>query len=93
MKDKAYAIKRNSQCFNLNDPRVSNSENAVASLEKELNDATDQLKAEDNKHCLYSLSKSKTASVKLSVFTGERSEDFSKFKKRMVKGMKMNRKM
>ena len=91
VKEKAYAIKRNSQCFNLNDPKVSSSENAVANLAQELNEAIDQLKAEDNKRCLHSLSKSKTASVKLPIFTGECSEDFSKFKKEVEKGMVTNR--
>jgi hypothetical protein len=52
VKEKAYAIKRNSQCFNLKDPKVSSSENAVANLAQELNNAIDQLKAEDNKRCL-----------------------------------------
>ena len=63
----------------------------MANLEQELNVAIDQLKDEDNKRCLYSLAKSKTASVKLPMFTGERSEDFSKFKREMEKGMKTNR--
>ena len=91
VKDKAYTIKRNSLCFNLNDPRVSNSENAVDKLEQELTDAIGKLLAEDSKRCLYSLSKSKTASVKLPIFTGECSEDFSKFKKEVEKGMVTNR--
>ena len=91
LKDKTYAIKRNSECFNLNDPRVSNSQNAVANLEQELNVAIEQLKDEDNKRCLYSLAKSKTAAVKLPMFTGERAEDFSKFRKEVEKGMKTNR--
>ena len=91
VKDKAYAIKRNSQCFNLDDPRVSNAQSAVAHLEQELNIAIDQLKDEDNKRCLYSLAKSKTASVKLPIFTGDRAEDFPKFKKEVEKGMKTNR--
>ena len=91
VKEKAYAIKRNSQCFNLKDPKVSSSENAVANLAQELNNAIDQLKAEDNKRCLHSLSKSKTASVILPVFPGERSENFSKFEKEVEKGMVANR--
>jgi hypothetical protein len=55
IKDKAYAIKRNSECFDLNDLRVSSTLCAVTNLEHELNGAVDQLKAEDDKRCLYSL--------------------------------------
>ena len=47
LKDKAYAIKRNSQCFNLNDPRVSKSKNAVDNLEHELKNAIDELLARE----------------------------------------------
>ena len=56
-----------------------------------MNTAVEQLKFEDDKRCLYSLSKSKTASVKLPIFNGDGHEDFSKFRKEMEKGMKINR--
>jgi hypothetical protein len=49
IKDKAYAIKRNSECFDLDDPRVSSTQNAVENLEHELNTAVEQLKGEDEK--------------------------------------------
>ena len=59
---------------------------------RKLNIAIYELKVEDKKCCLYSLAKSKRTSVKLPVFTGERSECFLKFKKKEVeKGTKMNR--
>ena len=80
IKDKAYAIQRNSKCFNLDDPRVSNSQAAVADLEQQLSIAMDELKEEDTKRCLYSLARSKTASVKLPIFTGDQYEHFSKFR-------------
>ena len=91
IKDKSYAIQRNSQCYNLNDPRVSNSQATITNLEHELNMAIDQVKEEDSKRCLYSLAKSKTATVKLPIFTGAQAEDFSKFRREMEKGMKINR--
>ena len=49
IRDKAYAIKRNSECFDLNDPRVSSALCAVENLEHELNIAVEQLNAEDDK--------------------------------------------
>ena len=60
-------------------------------LEQELNVAIDQIKEEDSNWCLYSLAKSKTTTVKLPVFSGAQDEDFSKFKKEVEKGMKINR--
>lgn len=53
--------------------------------------AIDQVKEEDSNRCLYSLAKSKTATVKLPVFAGTQAEDFSKFRREVEKGMKINR--
>ena len=91
IKDKAYAILRNSQCFNLNDTKVSTAQAIVKNLEHELNVAIGQVKEEDSDRCLYSLAKSKTVTVKLPIFTGAQAEDFSKFRKEVEKGMKINR--
>ena len=91
IKDKTYAIQRNSQCYNLNHSKVSTTQAIINNLEQELNVAVDQLKEEDNHRCLYSLAKSKTATVKLPVFSGLQAEDFSKFRKEVEMGMKINR--
>ena len=58
IKDKVNAIQRNSECFNLNDPKVSNTQAIINNLEQELNVAIDQVKEEDNNRCLYSLANS-----------------------------------
>ena len=90
IKEKAYAIKRNSDCYDLDDHRVSSALREVENLEQNLNSAVEQLKFEDDKRCVYSLSNSRTASIKLPVFHGDDHEDFSKFKKEMEKGMRIN---
>ena len=44
IKDKAYAIQRNSQCFDLNNTKVSTTQAIVENLEQELNVAINQVK-------------------------------------------------
>ena len=60
-------------------------------LGSELDIAMEEITYEDESRCLFSINKTKTASVKLPTFGGEADEDFSKFEKEMKKGLITNR--
>ena len=91
IREKSFAIKRNTLKFNLDDMNLKRAEAVVGNLEAELELAIEDIISEDKNRCLFSLNKSKAADVKLPHFSGNKEEDFSKFKKEFEKGLKTNR--
>ena len=70
---------------------LKRAEAVVGNLETELELAIEDIITEDKNRCLFLLNKSKAADVKLPHFSGNKEEDFSKFKKEFEKGLKTNR--
>ena len=91
IREKSFSIKRNTLKFNLDDLYLKRSEAVVNNLETELELAIEDITSEDKDRCLFSITKSKPADVKLPYFSGNKEEDFSKFRKEFEKGLKTNR--
>ena len=91
IREKCYAIKRNTLKFNLDDMDLKRAEAVVDNLETEIQLAIEDIISEDKDRCLFSLNKSKAADFKLPYFSGNKEEDFSKFRKEFEKGLKTNR--
>ena len=91
IREKSFSIKRNTLKFNLDDLYLKRSEAVVNNLETELELAIEDITSEDKDRCLFSINKSKPADVKLPYFSGNKEEDFSKFRKEFEKGLKTNR--
>ena len=91
IQEKGYAVKRNTLKFNLDDMELRRVDAVMANLEAEIDIAVDEITSEDKNRCLFSLSRSKAADVKLPGFSGNKEEDFSKFRKEFEKGLKTNR--
>ena len=89
--DKGWAMQRNTKSYDLDDSLMMSSMALIETLECEMNMAIEHIVFEDDTRQLYSLAKSTTASVKLPIFSGEQSEDFTRFRKEMEKGFKTNR--
>ena len=66
-------------------------EAVMGNLEADMDIAVDDITSEDKNRCLFSLSRSKAADVKLPGFSGNKEEDFLKFRKEFEKGLKTNR--
>ena len=91
IKEKGWTITRNVKKFDLSDQPLRLSMALINNLESEMEMTIENLKFEDETRCLFSLSRNKTADVMLPIFTGDPEEDFTKFKKEMMKGLKTNR--
>ena len=91
IRERSYAVKRNTIKFNLDDTELRRAEAIVGNLETDLELARDALISEDKNRCLFSLSKSNSAAVKFPHFSGNREEDFSKFRKEFEKVFETNR--
>ena len=85
MNEKVKAIERNTKIFDLDETKMKSSQALFRAVECQMETAVENIKFENDARCLYSLSKSKTASVKLPSFSGEQEEDFCKFKKVTIK--------
>ena len=91
IEEKGWNIKRNTGSFNLNEDKLRSTQAMIATLEQELEFAIQDIESEDKKRCLYSTSKSKTATVKFPTFGGGQDEDFFKFEREVKKGFLTNR--
>ena len=91
IREKFYAIKRNTLKFNLDDMDLRRAEAVVGNLETEIELAIEDIISEDKDRCLFSLNKSKAADVKFPYFSSNKEEDFSKFRKEFEKGLETNR--
>ena len=91
LQDRISTIKRNVLTFSLSDVRLKALEAFVHVIEKKMEEAVKDIRKQDGKRGLYSLSKSKAADVKLPKFGGKIDQDFSKFKNEMMKGFKSNK--
>ena len=91
IKEKGWAIQRNTRIFDLNDQIMRSSMGLVNTLGAELDLAIENVEFEDETRCLYSTNKSKAANVKLPMFGGGPEEDFCKFEKEVMKGFVTNR--
>ena len=91
IREKVEAIERNTKIYDLDDTKMKSSLSVKKLLDCQLDTAIENLKFEDERRCLYSLNKSKTASVKLPTFSGDPEEDFCKFKKEISKAFKTNK--
>ena len=90
IEEKGWNIKRNTGSFNLNEDKLRSTQAMIATLEQELEFAIQDIESEDKKRCLYSTSKSKTATVKFPTFGGGQDEDFFKFEREVKKGFLTN---
>ena len=91
IREKGYAIKRNTLKFNLDDMDLRRAEAVVGNLETKIQLAIEDIISEDKDRCLFSINKSKAADVKFPYFSGNREEDFSKFRKDFEKALATNR--
>ena len=71
MNEKVKAIERNTKIFDLDETKMKSSLALFRTVECQMETAVENIKFENDARCLYSLSKSKTASVKLPSFSGE----------------------
>ena len=72
IREKCYAIKRNTLKFDLDDINLKRAEAVIDNLETELELAVDDITSQDKARCLFSLNKSKAADVKLPYFSGNK---------------------
>ena len=86
-----FTMKRNVLAHSLNDDKLSAASTAVESIRAELTDVTDNVRFEDEARCLYSMSRSKTAEVKLPTFGGQTDEDYLKFETEVKEAMRTNK--
>ena len=91
LQDKRWSIQRKTMSFQLDDRKMNAATFFMNTLGSELDIAVEEIRYEDETRCLFSINKTKTASVKLPTFGGEAGEDFSKFEKEMKKGLITNR--
>ena len=91
LREKSYAIQRNTMSFNLDQSTMRSSKALVNTLSSELDIVVDNIQFEDGKRCLYSQNRSKVAAVKFPTFGGDIDEDFSKFEKEVKKAFSSNR--
>ena len=91
LKDKVRNLKKNTVVYDLDNTKLLRSESLVASLEAEVETAVEQLEFEDTERCLYSLNKTKTASIKYPQFAGHQDEDYVKFEKEIRNCFRVNR--
>ena len=76
LREKSYAIQRNTMSFNLDQSMMRSSKALVNTLSSELEIVVDNIQFEDGKRCLYSQNRSKVAAVKFPTFGGDTDEDF-----------------
>ena len=91
LENRISTVKLNMLTYKFSDVRQKALEAFVSVIEKKMEDAIKDIKKQDGKRGLYSLSKSKSADVKLPKFSGKVDQDFSKFKNEMMKGFKSNK--
>lgn len=91
LREKSYAIQRNTMSLNLDQSTMRSSKALVSTLSSELDIVVDSIQFEDGKRCLYSQNRSKVASFKFPTFGGDIEEDFAKFEKEVKKTFTFNR--
>ena len=83
LQDKRWAIQRKTLSFKLDDRKMKSATSYMNTLALELDLALGDIIHEDQIRCLFSINKTKTASVRLPTFEVNGKEDFSKFEKEM----------
>ena len=91
LKEKLWAIKRNTNSFDLDCSILTRSEAAINTLNAELELVVGTIEHEDSERCLYSLNKAKSYDVKFPQFSGSLDEDFIKFQRDFKNCFRVNR--
>ena len=91
LKEKLWAIKRNTNSFDLDCSILTRSEAAINTLNAELELVVGTIELEDSERCLYSLNKAKSYDVKFPQFSGSLDEDFIKFQRDFKNCFRVNR--
>ena len=92
LQERVWAMKRNTECFGINEAELKRCEAKVKALRLEVEDVMDIIKHEDVTRALYSLNTSNTATlIKYPTFSGANGEDFIKFRKEFTNALKVNR--
>ena len=92
LQERVWAMKRNTECFGINEAELKRCEAKVKALRIEVEDVIDIVKHEDVTRALYSLNTANTTNrVKYPTFSGAIGEDFVKFRKDITNALKVNR--
>ena len=91
MNEKVNTIVRNTKIYNIDDAKMKSCQALFKAVECKMETVMERIKFENDSRCLHAFSKGKTAAVKLPTFSGGADEDFSKFKRDVIKGFKTNK--
>ena len=91
LKDKVYFLEKVTTLHSLDRAMLEAAKGLVKKLEFDTSMVIEEIMNEDLSRCLYSLGKSEAAEVTLSSFPGVLEDDFSKFRKEIMKGFLSNK--